>query len=436
MNKLRPFQRGTAAVALAAFLATFGGGGPLALGAAAPQSPLQIDHDPLACVTPRECPKVDASVAPGQVFEKGYVYFKAAQTEDFYYVLMNGQPESLAGVLPRPLPETPAIDYYLRAVDREELSKKTPDYLPPVVPSEGVCKTRGVPIAAGAAGAALTIGLTSEKQDPVPAGFNRNDIAHVILVSGAVVTLAEAIRLHGQQTAQSKKSSGSSAALIIGGIAVVGAGIAIAANNRGSSSPGSPSVSVTASSTSGPAPLTVNFSAPVQGGSAPFSFHWTFGDGGTSTVQNPAHIYLSPGTYTAMVTVSDSHARTATASVTVTVTGPPPLNFFEADVNWSGAPDIDINVLNSGGAAVGQAFRVPCGPTENRSERVILQGTSLVSGSYSVALTALACGAGEPTTVTAVANVQNDQGAVASCTNVVANVSVGATQTVCTFVIP
>ncbi len=434
MNR-RPFRRATAAAVLAAFAAAFGGG-PEPLRAAAPQSPLQIDHDPLACVTPRECPKVDAAVAPGPAFQKGYVYFKAAQTEDFYYVLMNGQPENLAGILPRPLPETPAIDYYLRAVDRDDLSKKTPDYLPPVVPTEGVCRAKGVPIAAGVAGAGLTVGLTRENQDPVPAGFNRNDIARVILVSGAVVTLAEALKMRGQPTAREKKSGGGSAGWIAGGAAVVGAAIIIAANNRGSSSAGGPSLTVMASSTSGPAPLAVTFTAPVKGGTAPFTFSWSFGDGGTSTLQNPAHTYLAPGAYTATVTVTDSRGRTATASAAITVTGPPPLNFFEADVNWSGAPDIDINVLNSGGVSVGQPFRVPCGPTENRGEHVVLQGSSLVSGSYSVTLTASSCGPGEPTAVTAVVNVQTDQGAVASCSNVVANVPVGSTQTVCTFTVP
>ena len=31
---------------------------------------------------------------------------------------------------------------------------------------------------------------------------------------------------------------------------------------------------------------------------------WNFGDGGTSTIQNPTHTYTAPGTYTVSVTVS------------------------------------------------------------------------------------------------------------------------------------
>src|SRR5712691_9613161 len=85
------------------------------------QSKLDITHDPLGCINTDFAPKVDAAVAPAPSFERGYVYFKAAGTEDFYYAPMKGAPENLAGVLPRPLPETKAIDYKVRARDVESL---------------------------------------------------------------------------------------------------------------------------------------------------------------------------------------------------------------------------------------------------------------------------------------------------------------------------
>jgi len=52
----------------------------------------------------------------------------------------------------------------------------------------------------------------------------------------------------------------------------------------------------------------VVFTATVEGGVPGYSFLWTFGDGGTSTLQNPTHTYTVAGTYTATVTVADSLA--------------------------------------------------------------------------------------------------------------------------------
>ncbi len=53
------------------------------------------------------------------------------------------------------------------------------------------------------------------------------------------------------------------------------------------------------------------------------SHAWDFGDGTTSTTQNPSHTYTSPGTYTITLTVTDEQGTTDTATKTITVTDPP-----------------------------------------------------------------------------------------------------------------
>jgi PKD repeat protein len=46
---------------------------------------------------------------------------------------------------------------------------------------------------------------------------------------------------------------------------------------------------------------------------------WTFGDGGTSTAQNPTHPYSTPGQKTITLAVTDTNGKTSTATHTLTV---------------------------------------------------------------------------------------------------------------------
>ena len=50
------------------------------------------------------------------------------------------------------------------------------------------------------------------------------------------------------------------------------------------------------------------------------SWLWNFGDGATSTAQNPSHQYTAAGQYTVALTVTGSGDETAN----VVIAGPPP----------------------------------------------------------------------------------------------------------------
>jgi len=79
-----------------------------------------------------------------------------------------------------------------------------------------------------------------------------------------------------------------------------------------------PIAAFNATPTSGCAPLTVNFTDQSTGNIT--SWGWTFGDGGTSTLQNPSHQYTSAGSYNVTLTVSvacGSDNETKTNYITV-----------------------------------------------------------------------------------------------------------------------
>lgn len=66
--------------------------------------------------------------------------------------------------------------------------------------------------------------------------------------------------------------------------------------------------------------MLVNFSDQSSG--VPTSWQWNFGDGASSTQQNPGHNYLNPGTYTVTLTASNigsSDTETKTAFIDITI---------------------------------------------------------------------------------------------------------------------
>jgi PKD repeat protein len=106
---------------------------------------------------------------------------------------------------------------------------------------------------------------------------------------------------------------------------------------------GAPAADFSASPTSGNSPLTVNFSDLSSNG--PTSWSWDFGDGGSSTAQNPTHVYAAAGTYTVSLTAangSGSNTATKVNYISVTTTPPAPVADFSASPT-SGTPPLTVN---------------------------------------------------------------------------------------------
>jgi hypothetical protein len=63
---------------------------------------------------------------------------------------------------------------------------------------------------------------------------------------------------------------------------------------------------------------TIAYNATVLGGTHPYTYRWTFGDGGSSGLANPSHTYSEAGDYTISLTVTDARGvRTQVTTVLV-----------------------------------------------------------------------------------------------------------------------
>src|SRR3989449_4403420 len=63
----------------------------------------------------------------------------------------------------------------------------------------------------------------------------------------------------------------------------------------------------------------VNFTATATGGTVPYTFTWAFGDGSTASGRSVLHSYTAAGSFTAILTTSDSGGKTSTVSKTVDI---------------------------------------------------------------------------------------------------------------------
>ncbi len=91
-----------------------------------------------------------------------------------------------------------------------------------------------------------------------------------------------------------------------------------------------PAVNFTAAQTSGCAPVVISFQDASTG--SPTSWQWDFGNGSTSTLQNPSTTYFTPGTYSITLTATNgSGSNTLTRSGLITIYTKPVVNFMAND---------------------------------------------------------------------------------------------------------
>lgn len=147
---------------------------------------------------------------------------------------------------------------------------------------------------------------------------------------------------------------------------------------------------------------TAGFTSTVNGATATFtntsqngiSYNWAFGDGQTSTAQNPAHTYAGDGTYTVTLTATNP-CGTSTFTQTVTVQTPPTAGFTATPTSGCGPLTVQFTSTSSANA-VNYSWSFP-GGTPSSSTAQNPSVTYAAPGTYSVTLT-VSNGAGSNST--------------------------------------
>lgn len=146
-----------------------------------------------------------------------------------------------------------------------------------------------------------------------------------------------------------------------------------------------PVANFTASPVAGCSPLIVNFQDLSSGN--PTAWSWNFGNGNTSTLQNPVASYLTPGTYTVTLTATNAGgSNTLVRTAFITVYEPPVVN-FSASITSGCFPlrvqMTDLSAAGSGNTNVSWDWDFGNGQTSNLQNPLIIYTSA---GVYNVTL--------------------------------------------------
>ena len=145
----------------------------------------------------------------------------------------------------------------------------------------------------------------------------------------------------------------------------------------------------------------VSFTGSASGGTPPYSFSWSFGDGSTGTGSSVTHAYSSAGSYTVTLSIKDggSPQQTATSQQTISVTNPS--STLTASFTYTpSSPQTGQSVTFTGTASGGTSpytFTWSFGDGSTGTGASTTHTYSLV-GSYAVTLTVVDSGSPQQTT--------------------------------------
>ncbi|MBA2349282.1 MAG: PKD domain-containing protein, partial [Solirubrobacterales bacterium] len=140
-------------------------------------------------------------------------------------------------------------------------------------------------------------------------------------------------------------------------------------------------------------PVSFSDQSSVTGGTTITAYNWSFGNGNTSSLQNPTHQYVTAGTYNVCLYVTTANGCVDTVCQTITILSSATAGFNAANA----CVNSGITFTNtSSPAGLNYAWNFGNGGTSNLTSPVV---TYLTAGTYNVTLIA-GTGSGCPDTIT------------------------------------
>lgn len=221
-----------------------------------------------------------SGIDPEDDIQTAKVYFRSRLYREFYYVEMTYRDGEFVAILPQPTDETPAVVYYLEALDSAYNTARTPEY-----EAEVQSRCRQEPAAAYFPGGdpGITVGATSAGASAFPPGFAAAGIVGTITAAGAAAGAGGGI--------------GAGTAVAVGAAAAAGAGAGVAVLSSGGDE-----TTTTAATVGGGPPTTVPVTTTIPMTSS-----------STTTPQAPTTTPEDPGSPTTTTAPPTTAPPTTTA---------------------------------------------------------------------------------------------------------------------------
>jgi hypothetical protein len=108
-----------------------------------PVTATTILHDPIGCMIAGQFPLVNARLEPASSIARARVYFRSAQSPNWYYVEMaSAEGGGFSGKLPRPRLEASPVTYYIQAATPDFGDAQTGEISSIVVSDAGECEDK------------------------------------------------------------------------------------------------------------------------------------------------------------------------------------------------------------------------------------------------------------------------------------------------------